>query len=687
MNNNTPDLDGITALLQTRTRDGHQTLNDAELRQLLEMAGLPLGSKQRGEQASGPELVLSLTNTREFGMVVSAGLGGTTGSLLAPALQKGQGNVSAAADLTNGEDLLASFKKTIAWRQLDGSVNDQTLIDSFDAFIHLGRHYAPTNPEAPFVIERLELNPFSFSDNRIAFSEGTCTFTRPAPIPAPRPVAKIGRMLHPKSIGIIGVSGSKMNFGRIILKNILASGYPAAQITIIRPNEEEIDGVKCAGSLASLEHKLDLFVVAIAADAVYDLVDEVIANDAAEAVMLIPGGLGETAASRDQAAAMMKRINEAHRSEDGGPVFLGGNCLGIVSHPGEYDTWFIPKNRLPQGQKKAQRNSALISQSGAFMITRLSHNPWLDPAYMTALGNQNDLTHGDMVNYFAELDGIDTIGVYAEGFRDLDGLHFARGVRKAVLKGKQVVLYKAGRSGAGANATMGHTASIAGDFALLEAVITQAGGMVCDDFERFNDLFYIADCLHDKRIGGNRLGAVSGAGFEAVGMADNIAADGFSLEVAAMAPETEARIGEILKAKRLDALMEIRNPMDINPGADDEAHLQCAEAMASDPNIDAVVVGLDPMSPVMRTLVDNKLRPGYDISDEQSIAHQMPKMVAALDKPLIGIVDGGELYEPLVAAMKDRGVCVFRSCGAGVKALSSYTRARLRAAEIRKLFD
>ncbi len=683
MRNNTPDLDGITALLQTRTGDGQQTLNDADLRKLLEMARLPLASAVPG---SGIELSLAIRNTREFGMVISAGLGGETGELLASALRKGQGGVSAAADLTSGEDLLQAFKATIAYRKLDGKVDDRNLSDCFAAFIRLAQHYAPTNPEAPFVLERLELNPFSFIDNRIAFAEGVCQYSRPAPVPAPRPAAKIGRMLHPQSIGIIGVSGSKMNFGRIILKNILASGYPASRITIIRPNEGEIDGVKCAESLASLEHKLDLFVVAIAADAVYDLVDEVIATHAAEAVMLIPGGLGETAASREQAAAMMQRINDAHRSEDGGPVFLGGNCLGIVSHPGEYDTWFIPKNRLPQGQKKAQRNSALISQSGAFMITRISHNPWLDPAYMIALGNQNDLTHGDMVNYFAELDGIDTIGVYAEGFRDLDGLHFARGVRKAVLKGKQVVLYKAGQSTAGANATLGHTASIAGDFGLLEAVITQAGGMVASDFDQFNDLFYIADCLQHKTIGGNRLGAVSGAGFEAVGMADNIRVDDFSLEVAALSRETETRIAAILKAKRLDALMEIRNPMDINPGADDEAHLQCAEAFADDPNIDAVVVGLDPMSPVMRTLVENKLRPGYDLSDEQSIAQQMPKLVAALDKPLIGIVDGGELYEPLVARMKDQGVCIFRSCGSGVRALSHYTRARLRAAEIKQRF-
>ena len=88
----------------------------------------------------------------------------------------------------------------------------------------------------------------------------------------------------------------------------------------------------------------------------------------------------------------------------------------------------------------------MLSQSGAFMITRISQNPWLDPRYMLALGNQTDLTHGDMLAWFAELPEIETIGIYIEGFKDGDGLDFARAVRKAVRNGKQVVVYKSGKT-------------------------------------------------------------------------------------------------------------------------------------------------------------------------------------------------------------------------------------------------
>ena len=110
------------------------------------------------------------------------------------------------------------------------------------------------------------------------------------------------------------------------------------------------------------------------------------------------------------------------------------------------------------------------------------------------------------------------------------------------------------------------------------------------------------------------LGAISGAGFEAVGMADSIASDTFALQMGVLEPGTVKRLQEILAAKRLDALVEIRNPIDINPGADDEAHLQITEAFLEDPGIDAVVVGLDPTAPAIRALEASKLKPGFDMT-------------------------------------------------------------------------
>ena len=381
---------------------------------------------------------------------------------------------------------------------------------------------------------------------------------------------------------------------------------------------------------------------------------------------------------------MIARMQEAHRSlPGGGPLFLGGNCLGVVSHPGKYDSWFVPQERLPRKQIRKRRNVAFISQSGAFMITRMSKNPWIDPAYAIATGNQNDISHSDMLNYFAGLDGIDVIGLYIEGFKDLDGLAFAKAVRRAVINGKDVIVYKAGQTDPGKQATIGHTASIAGDYDICVSILARAGAMVTREFSDFSDLLYAASYLHHKTIGGNRLGAVSGAGFETVGMADNIQVGDYSMEMAPLEPATVERLAEILKAKKLDALMEVRNPFDINPGADDEAHLDCTAAFAEDPNVDAVVVGMDPISPMIMGL-EQSSRPGFDIGNDNSQANTLPKLVEATDKPIIGVIEGGSLYDAYAARLMNQEVCIFRATERGVHALSRYVAGRLNADHIRR---
>ena len=684
---NTTDMTPVAAPVYGRAAaDGRDTLNPVELGSVISSMGMVYTPDPAlTQQPQAVELMLSLNNSREFGMVISAGLGGPDADLYDGNFKKDCATVHAPCELTDAADFLGLFKRTFAYQKLSIAATrngdclpDQQLLACFGQLLALARQFSPGYPDAAVVLRRLELNPVQVG-SQLSVRAAHCTFDLPTVGRLPRPIHKIDKLIHPASIGIVGVSPTGMNFGRIILKNLVDSGYDKTRLTIIRPGESEIDGIKCVESLQALDHKLDLLIVAVAASAVYALADEIIETDAVESVMLIPGSLGETQASREPAAALADRINAAHGKPGGGPIFLGANCLGVVSHPGSYDSWFIPLERLPKPQKKPERNSVLLSQSGAFMITRLSQNPWLDPRYMLALGNQIDLTHGDMLEYFANLPEVQTLGIYIEGFKDHDGLAFAKAVRKAVLQGKQVVVYKAGRTAPAMGAAMGHTASIAGDATVFESVMRQAGAIVAEDFNAFDDLFYIAGALHDKKIGGSRLGGISGAGFEAVGIADSIASGNFSMEMCALEPDTVRLVEEILVTKKLNALVEVRNPIDINPGADDEAHLQIVQAFLHDSNIDAVVVGLDPTAPSVRALQVSKLRPGFDIADPKSTVHLMPPLFHRNDKPVIGIVDGGQLYDAMSAALMDQGVCIFRNCARGTRALVRYVEARLYA--------
>lgn len=656
----------------------------ADIRGVLMVQFMPPDS-----EAFGNEMIVGIRNTREFGMVISAGLGGTDTELYAERFRKGQAIVAASTAMTNGDTFFELFRQTISYKKLAGLtrgqrriVTNEQLIECFASLIAIANTYSPANPGAPFVIAELEINPFAFTDYLMVPLDGMCRFSRPVALPAPRPYRKIHHLLHPKTIGVIGVSTTRVNFGRIILNNILANGFPAADLRIIHPGLDDFQGIACVADIAALDHKLDLLVVAIGSDKVPELVDQIITHDAAETVMLIPGGMGETHESQERAQGVVCKINAAHGEGDGGPVFLGANCLGVVSHPGRYDTLFVPDAKLPRQRGGHKRNAAFVSQSGAFMITRLSKRPELDPAYMISVGNQNDLTLGDMVRYLKDAQDIDVIAVYAEGFKDLDGLSFSAAVREAVIAGKDLVFYKAGRTPEGKSATSGHTASLAGDYMVCESCVRQAGGMVAQNFSQFEDLLMLSQRLHAKEINGNRLAVLSGAGFEAVGMADNIQSDDYCMKMARFSSTAVEKMENLLVDKRLDHLVEVKNPLDLNPGADDEVHLLAAQYLAQDPGVDAVVMGLDPLSPAMRTLAECELQ-RYNFKDPGSIAAELPLLIAGLDKPVIGVVDGGRLYDPLVDVLMKQGVAVFRSSDRAVNALAMYIEGRLHTQRLR----
>ena len=199
----------------------------SDLKGVLQVQFMPPDS-----EAFGNELIVGLRRTREFGMVISAGLGGTDTELYAERFRKGQAIVAALTAMTDGETFFRLFRQTVSYRKLAGLtrgqrriVTDDQLIECFESFIRMGNHFSPDNPDAPFVIDELEINPFAFTDYLMVPLDGMCKFSLPEKEPTARPVARIGNLLHPERIGIIGVSAKRRNFGRTILENIIGSGF------------------------------------------------------------------------------------------------------------------------------------------------------------------------------------------------------------------------------------------------------------------------------------------------------------------------------------------------------------------------------------------------------------------------------------------------------------------------------
>ena len=211
----------------------------SDLKGVLQVQFMPPDS-----EAFGNELIVGLRRTREFGMVISAGLGGTDTELYAERFRKGQAIIAALTAMTDGETFFRLFRQTVSYRKLAGLtrgqrriVTDDQLIECFESFIRMGNHFSPDNPDAPFVIDELEINPFAFTDYLMVPLDGMCKFSLPEKEPTARPVARIENLLHPERIGIIGVSAKRRNFGRTILENIIGSGFDKDRIVILRDGE------------------------------------------------------------------------------------------------------------------------------------------------------------------------------------------------------------------------------------------------------------------------------------------------------------------------------------------------------------------------------------------------------------------------------------------------------------------
>jgi acyl-CoA synthetase (NDP forming) len=627
------------------------------------------------EPSLGSELLVGARWTEDFGPVVTFGPGGIYTEFLAANLRPDRSVALMSPKLTAPEDLEAAICDLAVTRILRGGMRGQkarvelqVLIDVLTRFLQVACEFMPDG------ISEFEVNPFVVSGGRLVALDVLLKMPREnrAPLAAPRPIHKLKNLLEPASVAIIGVS-EKMNPGHIILNNLLREGFSAQHICIIKPGSDEIEGCRCYSGIEGVPGTADLFVLAIPAAQVPGTLTELIESRKAEGIIVIPGGLEEKAGG----SALVERVRHvlalSRATAWHGPVINGGNCLGIRSVPGHYDTMFIPQHKLGERRARAVSPIAFISQSGAFALSKSNKLAGIRSKYEISIGNQMDLTIADYLEYLKDDSEIEVFAVYVEGFKPLDGIRFLGAAREITRSGRTVILYRAGRTAEGAKASASHTASIAGNYAVTRELARSAGVIVMEGIDDFEDLVRLFAFLREKQVAGYGLGAVSNAGFECVAVADNLGA----FKLVPFSDMSSDRLKEAFARARIDQLVDVHNPVDLTPIADDAAYDAVFRAVLEDVNVNVGLLGIVPMTPALTTLPAGSAH-REDITREDSIVSRAIRIKMETAKPWVAVVDGGPSYDAMARRLEENGVPTFRTADRALRLFNLFCSEQLR---------
>lgn len=303
----------------------------------------------------------------------------------------------------------------------------------------------------------------------------------------------------------------------------------------VNPNRSEIQGLLSFPSIEALPTVPDVAVVAVPAALAISAVESLGALGVGMAVVL-SAGFAEAGGGDEGTARQNEMVAAASRH---GMRLLGPNCLGAVnSRIGWYGTF----TSAFDGGWPLPGRVGIVSQSGAFgsHLLCLARNRGIGTPLLVTTGNEADITVGEVMHGLVDDEQTDVIVAYAEGVKDPE--KFIAGLEAARRAKKPVVMIKVGRSALGLKAALSHTASIAGDDAVFDAVLKEFGVVRARSAEQLLDIAYTAT----QKIYpvSNTLGVVTISG--GVGVLITDTAEDSSLLMPPMPADAQRRLIELV---------------------------------------------------------------------------------------------------------------------------------------------
>ena len=543
------------------------------------------------------------------------------------------------------------------------------------AISQLAYHYsfsAERNPR--FHLLQMDVNPFVFSKEEpgaFIAVDGYAQFAvaEERSIPRARPdVQSLSAFFEPKGIAVAGVSGdpTKYSMARIIVGLLAELGRTDVYCLNPKGGETTIAGRRFPlyASIAELPQACSLYVFAAPAARTVEFLETL--PDGAATILI--SGIPTELRFQD-----FTELVAVHRNR--GIRVIGPNCMGVFFAPDVrgtdvrgpdrqregVNTLFLGEERLPI-RWGAYSNVALFTQSGAMGITAVERAQYA-PIYksIVSFGNKADVNVPDLIEYFSREESVRVMAMYMEGLHVGEGRAFFE-LAKTVKK--PLIVYKAGRTEAGAKAAASHTASMSGDYDVFRASCEQAGIVLVDELPDFYNAIKAFSMLDAKPNRGLRVGGVVNAGLDATMGADLLGA----LSPAAYEAATNEALGNL----NVHGLLNVgASFLDVTPMTDDRLFADIVDAVLRDPNVDCAFVAIVPHVETLKT-TDDVCR------EMDALGPLLTRTAAKYDKPVVVSVNSGNRYQGFVKILEEGGLPVYGDIRSAMRALETFCTHQLQ---------
>jgi len=514
----------------------------------------------------GVELIVGIQNDPQFGPMIMVGVGGIMTEIFKDIsfrmLPITTNDAKSMLDELKGSKLLKGFRGSVP---IDTNMVAKALVQigkigvaNADYIDSIDFNPVIVYPKSYFVVDAKIILNKELKKNSISKAKPNIT--------------SMEKFFTPKSVALVGASAKSGKVGNSVLKALGKHGFKG-KIYPINPKEKKIFGLKCYSSLDLIPNRIELVVVCVDLSACPSIIKSC-AKKGIKNVVIISGNGKELGGNRAKLEAEVKLLSLEHKIR-----VIGPNCIGLFNAANRLDTTFFEHTRMARPKFG---NVAFFSQSGTIGISMLETSNSFGLSKMISYGNRSDVDEADLIWYAANDPKTKVIALYVEGFGD--GRKFIN-IAKRVIKEKKkpIVVWKSGRTVAGAKQSLSHTGSLGGTNKMIMGAFKQTGIISVESYQELVGV--VKAFAWQPKSKGNRVAICSNGAGPIISCIDYL--EQKKMNTINLSPKIFQKITKHFPESYI--ITKKGNPIDITGGATADDYKFIIEQFYAEKNIDIII--------------------------------------------------------------------------------------------------